>query len=101
MLEELRKYLDNAKQIDGTEVEKLLGTRSNLEGFSKFWDMYGSELMLVAAWKLHSFETVATNFDKLEGYKQGLAEMGVFFEQSYKLNKYLEEQEKNRGIDKK
>jgi hypothetical protein len=102
MLEELRKYLEQAKQIEGTDLEKILVTRNNLGVFSNFWEQNSQTLMLFAAVALHKYESeVSFTKEELQSFKQGLASFGVFFDNCFKLNKQLEQQEKNKGLDKK
>jgi hypothetical protein len=102
MLEELRKYLDQASRIDGQMIEKIMVTRDNLEGFAKFWEFNQDTLVLFSAVALHKY-TSEVDFTKEEliAFKKGLATDGLFFKQCYDLSKKLEAQEQQRSIVKK
>lgn len=81
MIKELQKYFGNVKK-DRTYCEQILGTNTQVLDFAKFWDSNGQDLMLLAAFYIHTY-TTDEEFTKeeLNAFKKGIASIGMFFNQ--------------------
>ena len=76
MIEKYRKYSKN----QGEGVEKILGNKSKVSSFAKFWEQNGDELEVAAAYLINEFN-VGEDYTKEEAarYRQGIGDISAIF----------------------
>ena len=100
MINQLRKYIQNKKTIEGKE-RQILGSDTTLKAFASFWEQYGDELMMVTAVKLHDWEHESV-FEKSEllAYREGLATLGIFFKDCWQVVEKQQQELENKKDSK-